>query len=65
MILVGGSEEDLWVFTGVTSNAKAKSSKVWTKIGQILVVFGGCGSDGTKAFDLYSKRHLRVRIRVV
>jgi len=27
MILWGGSKEDLWVFTGETTNAKAKSSE--------------------------------------
>jgi len=49
---LGGSEEDLWGFTGEIANAKAKSSEVQTKIGQILVVFGGCGSGGTKRFDI-------------
>jgi len=68
MILLGGSEEDLWVFTGETTNAKAKSSenflspdKNWPNFGG----FRGLGSGGTNSFNFYSKRHIFARIRVV
>jgi len=64
----GGSKEDLWVFTGETSNVKAKLSENflspdqnWPNFGG----FGGLGSGGTKSFDFYSKRHILLRIHVV
>jgi len=64
MILLGGSEEDLQVFTGETANAKAKSSENflspdqnWPNFGG----FGGWGSGGTKSFNFYSKRHILAR----
>ena len=65
MILLEGSEEDLWVFTGETGNAKAKSS---VKFSESRPNFGGFGewrSGGTKSFEFYSERHILARIRVV
>jgi len=69
MILFGGSEEDLRVFTSETSNAKAKSSKnfllspdeKWPNFDG----FWGLGSGGTKTFNFYCKRHILAQIRVV
>jgi len=43
MILLGGSEVDLRVFTDETTNAKAKSSENFQSPNQILVFFGGWG----------------------
>jgi len=43
MILLGGFEEDLRVFTGETANAKVKSSENFLSPDPILVVFGGWG----------------------
>jgi len=70
MILLEGSEEDLRVFTGETSNANAKSSENFLFPDQNWPNFGvfwelGGGSGGTKSFDFYSKRHILARIRVV
>jgi len=55
----GDSEEDLWVFTGETANAKVKSSKnflspdlIWPNFGGFL----GLVSGGTKYFNFYHKR---------
>jgi len=68
MILLGGSEEDLRVFTSETSNAKAKSSKNFLSPDQNGRNFGGFWGlvvRGTKTFNFYSKRHILARIRVV
>jgi len=68
MILLGGSEEDLRVFIGETSNAKAKSSENFLSPDQNLPNFSGfrgLGSGGTKSSDFYCKRHILVRIRIV
>jgi len=68
MILLGGSEEDLQVFTGETANAKAKWSENFLSPDQNWPNFGGfqgLGSGGTKCFNFYSKRHILARICVV
>ena len=65
MTLLGGSEEDLRVFTGETSNAKAKSSENFLSPDQKwpnFDGFGGWGPGGTKSFNFYSKRHILARI---
>ena len=64
----GGSEEDLWVFTDETANAKAKLSENFLSPDQNWPNFGGfweLGLGGTKSFDFYSERHILVRIHVV
>jgi len=48
MILLGGSEEDLLVFTGETSNAKAKSSENFLSPDQNGPNFGGFLGLGVK-----------------
>jgi len=68
MILLEGSEEDLWVFIDETSNAKAKSSENFLSPDQKWPNFCGfreLGSGGTKTFNFYSKRHILAQIRVV
>jgi len=59
MILWGGSEEDLRVFTGETANAKAKLSENFCPY-QNWPNFGGFrrwGSGGTKFQFLLQKAH--------
>jgi len=68
MILLGGSEKDLRVFTSETSNAKAKLSENFLSPDQKWPNFDGFwgwGPGGTKTFDFCCKRHILARIRVV
>ena len=68
VILFGGPEEDLRVFTSETSNAKAKLSKNFLSPDQNGPNFGGFRgwwSDGTKTFNFYCKMHILAQIRVV
>ena len=48
MILLGGSEEDLRVFTSETSNAKAKSSENFQSPDQKWPNFDSFGGAGTR-----------------
>ena len=50
--ILGGFEEDLWVFTGETAR-----TKFLTKIGQILVVLGAGGQVVQKFQFLLQKAH--------
>jgi len=59
MIPLGGFEEVLWVFTGETANAKAKSSENFLspdKIGQFFVVLGGLRVRWYKKFQFLPQR---------
>jgi len=61
MILLGGYEKDLNVFTSETYNAKAKLSENLLSPDQKwpnLDGFGGWGPGGTKTFNFYCKRHI-------
>ena len=58
MILLGGSEEDLWVFNDETANATAKSSENFLNPDPLLVVFWGVGVKWYKNFTfLLQKAH--------
>ena len=58
MILLGGSEEDLRVFTGETANAKAKSSENFVKSRPNFGGFRGLGVRWYKKFRfLLQKAH--------
>jgi len=68
IILLGGFEEDLRVFTSETANAKAKSSKNFLSPDQNWPNFGGfygLGLAGTKSSVFYSKSDILVQIRIV
>jgi len=54
MILLWGCEEDLRVFTGETSNAKAKSSKNFLSPDQKWPNFDGFGGAGGQVVQKFS-----------
>jgi len=59
MIPLGGFEEVLWVFTGETANAKAKSSENFLspdKIGQFFVVLGGAEGQIVQKVSIFTPK---------